>query len=72
MADKLLVLSVRGKARRWEFVFRGDPAHIPEWRSDGLVVCEVVNVVPEWIANLGLTRLWCFLQDVLNFRWPFG
>lgn len=50
----------------------GDPKYIPEWEADGLEVWEVCNVVPLWVASLGLTRAWCFAQDIFNFKNPWG
>ena len=71
MAKKLLSIEVRGNARSWGFLFYGDPAHIPAWRADGLNVVEVENLIPAWVADLGLTRAWCFAQDVFNLRNPW-
>lgn len=60
---RLMSIEVRGRERSWGFLFEGDPAHLPDWLADGLEVYEVCNVVPEWVQRLGLTRLWCRLQD---------
>lgn len=68
---KLLMLSVRGKSKNWSFSFYGDPQFLEEWRADGLEIFEVSNVVPAWIAECGLTRPWCFVQDIFNLRNPF-
>ena len=70
MANKLLVVTVRGNRFRWSFQFYGDPRNIPEWDADGLEVYEAVNIIPAWVVILGLTRPWCWVQDVFNFRWP--
>lgn len=70
--SKLLSIHVRGKRKSWSFVFSGDPKHIEEWRADGLQVFEVVNSIPEWAVDLGLTRAWCFMQDVFNFKNPWS
>lgn len=72
MAKKLLNIHVRGKDRSWSFEFYGDPKYLEEWRADGLQIDEVCNVIPEWIADLGLVRPWCFLQDIFNFKNPWG
>lgn len=61
---RLMSVEVRGRERTWGFLFYGDPAHLNDWKADGLEVFEVCNVVPEWVARLGLTRVWCRLQDV--------
>lgn len=49
----------------------GDPQYIPEWTADGLLIDEVVNTVPVWIADLGLVRPWCCLQDLFHFKNPW-
>ncbi len=72
MAKKLLSLHVKGKHKSWSFEFMGDPKHIRDWEADGLEVWEVCNVVPAWVADLGLTRPWVFLQDVFNFKNPWS
>jgi len=71
MAKKLLSIEVRGRHKRWSFIFTGDPKHIPDWRADGLEVYEIENIIPEWVAALGLVRPWCALQDLINFKRPF-
>lgn len=71
MAKKLMSLSVRGEQKTWSFNFYADPRHLPDWESDGLEVHLVENSIPEWVVSLGLTRTWCFLQDVFNFKNPF-
>ena len=65
---KLLSLEVKGKTKEWSFNFYGDPKYLDEWREDGLEINEVINSVPELINDIGLTRLWIFLQDLFNFR----
>lgn len=70
MANKLLSIDVRGREKRWSFEFIGDPKHLDEWRADGLEVFEVENTIPIWIADLGLARPWCFVQDLFNFKNP--
>jgi len=60
-------IEVRGREKAWGFLFEGDPAHLPDWLADGLEVYEVCNVIPEWVQRLGLTRLWCRVQDA--WRW---
>ena len=57
-------ITVRGKRATYAFTFTGDPAHLEGWRADGLEVDQIVNTVPLWAQRLGLTRPWCFVQDV--------
>lgn len=73
MANKQLSIEVRGKEKSWSFTFLGDPKYLDEWRADGLEVFELVNTIPAWVADQGLwaIKLWCFLQDVFNFKNPF-
>lgn len=66
---KLLSVTVRGNRKTWVFNFYGDPRYIEEWRADGLEIDVIENVIPEWVVHAGLTRPWCFLQDVFNFNW---
>jgi hypothetical protein len=72
MADKLLSIKVRGVSKKWSFTFYGDPKHLKEWREDGLDVYQIENVIPAWVVGAGLARPWCFLQDALNLRNPWG
>lgn len=72
MGNKLLSITVRGNGYAWDFEFMGDPAYIAEWRADGLEISEVVNVIPEWVVNVGLLKPWCFMQDLLGFKNPWG
>lgn len=69
---KLYSLSVRGKRKEWSFEVLVDPKYISDWRADGLQIDEIVNVIPQWYVDAGLpVRLWCFVQDILNFKNPF-
>lgn len=65
---KLLSLEVRGAEKDWSFEFYGDPKYLEDWREDGLEINEVMNTIPEWVADLGLTKIWCFFQDLFNFK----
>lgn len=65
-------VTLRGREKTWGFDFYGDPKYLAEWRADGLEVHEISNVIPVWVADLGLTRPWCFLQDIFNFKNPWG
>jgi len=65
---KLMSVEVKGAERNWSFNFYGDPKHLEDWRDDGLVVHEIINSIPEWAADLGLTKIWFFFQDVFNFK----
>lgn len=66
---KLLSITVKGKSHTWSFNFYGDDKYLDQWRDDGLDIDEVVNVIPEQIAAFRLTKIYCFLQDMFNFKW---
>lgn len=63
MTKRLYRLIVRGKLHEWAFDIRGDPKYLREWLDDGLDVNIVLNEIPFWVMQLGLTKLWCWLQD---------
>jgi hypothetical protein len=71
VGKKLYELQILGKHKRWNFAVYVDPQYVKEWTADGLVIEEVCNVIPEWVADMRLTRAWCFLQDAFNFTNPF-
>jgi 1,4-alpha-glucan branching enzyme len=64
MSEKLMALTIRGRHEEWTFLISADPKYLEEWRADGLCIDEVVNVVPQTVADLGLTHIWCWLQDI--------
>lgn len=72
MAKKLLLLSVRGREHLWSFEVEADPKYIEEWRADGIEIYPICNIIPEWVANAGLVRPWCFFQDILGFKNPWS
>lgn len=71
MSKVLMSLVVRGRTKDWSFNFMGERKHLKDWREDGLDVVELENTIPEWVAELGLTKVWCFFQDIYNFKNPF-
>ena len=71
MSDKLMFIEVQGTHKKWCFHFYGDPKHIKVWSDDGLQVNIIENTIPAWVADLGLTRPWCILQDVFNLKNPW-
>lgn len=68
---KLYSLEIQGKTKTWSFNFYGDTKYLDEWREDGLHIDEVLNTIPEWAVNIGLTKVWIFIQDVFNFRFKY-
>ena len=72
MSKKLLSVTVKGHTSKYSFHFYGDPKYIPEWEEEGILVEELLNVVPGWAAVMGLVTPYCFMQDLWNFKNPFA
>lgn len=65
------VVMVRGKQHEWSLdCYLSDEA-MRDMRADGLEVYELQYSIPAWVAELGLTHVWCFFYDVFKFRNPF-
>lgn len=62
---------VKGKDKTWSFTVHAKSQWVDDWRDDGLEVSEVLNVVPAWAVTLGLTKIWCFVEDIFYFRNSF-
>jgi hypothetical protein len=61
---KLMSITVCGKTKTWSFNFYGDKKDIKEWREDGLEIDEICSIIPEWVVNFGLTKVWRWLQKI--------
>jgi hypothetical protein len=61
---KVLGITIQRKTKQWNFETVGDEKHIEEWRADGVQIDEVVNKIPEWIVIAGMSRIWCFFQNL--------
>lgn len=69
MAQKVMNIRIKDKyGHPWEFNFDGDTKYWDDWKLAGFDVCIVENIIPIWIVDLGLTKVWCFIQDALNFN----
>jgi hypothetical protein len=68
MSQKLLSVTVKGKHKKWSFNFYGDPKHIDEWEADGLEIYIVNYSIPEWVVDMGLTKVYCRLIDFVTFN----
>ena len=66
---QLMLLEVRGKNKLWDFTVEGDSKYLKEWRDDGLDINPLVNVIPQWVVDIGFLHVWCFFQDLLNNVW---
>lgn len=58
-----LQITVRGSRKTWCFEFDGDPEYLKEWWADGLAIDKVLNIIPQWVVNMGLIDAWCAVQD---------
>jgi hypothetical protein len=72
MSKKLYSITIRGKQKSWCFNTFIDERYLEEWREDGIVIEEIINIIPLWVQQMGLTKPWCFLQDCFNFKNPFS
>lgn len=66
----LATIEVRGERKTWVVNWHASQEQIDAMREDGITVDTIHNIIPGWIADLGLGRPWCFLQDIWNFRNP--
>lgn len=72
MAKKMCIVHVTAKdGRTFGFDTLVDTRYLDEWREAGIEIYILENSIPEWVADLGLVRIWCFLQDVWNLRNPW-
>lgn len=71
MPKKLASITIRGKHHTWCFDTYIDPQYLEEWRDDEVHIELIENTIPVWVADFGLVRPWCFMQDVFNFRNPW-
>jgi hypothetical protein len=66
---KLCSLTIKGKTKTWSFNTFVDLKYLDEWREDGIEIDEIENVIPVWVVDMGLTHIWCFLQDVWHGKY---
>lgn len=65
---KKLSIEIPGREHSWSFVFEGDARYLDDWRSDGLQVDEVLNLIPAWLP-CWLIRPWCWAQSFVCGDW---
>jgi hypothetical protein len=64
------IVTIQGREHEWSLdCYLSDEAR-KDMRADGLEVYELRYNIPAWVADCGLTRVWCFFYDILKFRWP--
>jgi hypothetical protein len=64
-------VEVRGKERTWCINTDISAETAQAWRDDGLTVNKLENTIPAWLPAFVPVGLWCFVQDVFNFRNPW-
>lgn len=63
MSKRLYILFVRGRTREFGFEVMVNPKHLELYREEGLRFEKPVNSAPQTIVDLGLARIWYWLQD---------
>ena len=69
MPVRKLEIIVRGREKKWGFMFEGNIKFLNDWRADGLEIDEIINTIPEWVVDIGMLKPWCFMQDILFGFW---
>jgi hypothetical protein len=62
-----MVIEVRGREKSWSWHVKADERYLEEWQADGVQIFILENSIPEWAVELGLTHIWCRVQDAWNF-----
>lgn len=69
---KQCLVTIRGKRHEFSVKCGLSDEAIRDLRADGIEVIDEWHAVPAWAVDLGLTRAWCFVADVLRLRNPFA
>lgn len=72
MTKKLVSIEVRGRQHEWAVTWVANEDQITAMRADGFDVLEIRFSMPAWVMEQGLAPVWCFFQDLWNFRNPWG
>ena len=68
---KLMFMQLRDKnGKPFDFEFYGNPRDIDHLRERGFEVFKIKNQYPIWVAEYRLVGVWCFFQDIINFKNP--
>jgi hypothetical protein len=62
---------LRGRTSEWAVEAMLSQEQIDAMTEDGIEVIEVQSRLPMWVVTAGLASIWCFFQDLWNFRNPF-
>lgn len=65
------ILIIHGRRHHWGITTPLPQATIDAMIEDGIEIDILENTVPFWINEAGLTRPWCFFQDIWNLKNPF-
>jgi hypothetical protein len=55
----------------YSFTVIADIRYLKEWQQNGIEIFLLENSIPIWAVNVGLTKVYCFFQDIVNFKNPF-
>ena len=66
------VYFIRGREHQWAVNVELNESAAKDMRDDGVELGEVFYVIPNWVAQTGLSRVWMFCADVFHFRNPFA
>jgi hypothetical protein len=69
MSKRYYLLTIRGKTTEYCFTVIGDEKYLDEWRKEGIDIDPLEHDVPKWAVDMGLFKVWCWLQD-LGFLRP--
>ena len=64
----LATLDIRGREKTWAITTNLPEQQIIDMQADGVDVGRLIYSIPAGIPIP--TRVWCFLQDIWNFRNP--
>ena len=53
---------MRGRQHEWRVDV--SEASVEDMRKDGIEVFEAANIIPAWVAAIGMTGPWCAMQDI--------
>lgn len=67
----LTIMCMRGQKHEWDVQAEMSNEQIADLRAVGHEIGIVENIVPVPVAEAGGTRVWCFMQDLWNFKNPF-
>ena len=58
------VTRIRGHDHEWSATV--NEASVADMRADGIEIFEVANIIPTWVDRIGMTKPWCWMQDIFD------